>query len=289
MNVGSMYPTYRPKVSMSCLTAMTTDELRTFYTSLTREYTTIERDLEQILANGQTMEDVWVLAFHTRDVRGGKGEKLLFYTMLQVLLTRVSESRMKTLLSLVPEYGSYNDLLHIANLCSNPSVTKCIFQICSETLLEDDCRINTKPSLLAKWLPREGSKWDNTPCSAKRLAEYFYPYIANNSHRMKLYRQRITALNRSLKTVEIDMCGNTWSSILPKNVPKQCLKRNKYAFLNVKDRGLRYPHSKDRMTCRQTFIEHFQQDAVITPKYVERSLRDVLDDPRYFRVREAFL
>jgi len=55
------------------------------------------------------LADLVVLAFQTRDCRGGKGEKALFATLLWELLARHPATTLK-LLPLIPEYGSWRDL-----------------------------------------------------------------------------------------------------------------------------------------------------------------------------------
>lgn len=76
-------------------------------------------------------------------------------------------------------------------------------------------------SLLAKWLPREGSSYSD---AAKKIADVIYPTVTNGKKRMMLYRKEVSAMNKALKTVEINMCGGTWQDIQPEHVPGRCLK-----------------------------------------------------------------
>ena len=84
------------------------------------------------------------------------------------------------------------------------------------------------------------------------------------------YRKRVALLNKAIKTVEINMCGGTWASIVPENIPGRCLKIHTKAFLNenletpnklwLKKIGQtansrRYPDNEDREVCRHNFEE----------------------------------
>ena len=57
----------------------------------------------------RALEDVLVLAFHTRWCRGGKGERQLFYRML-LALHRSDPGAVASVLEHVPEFGCWRDL-----------------------------------------------------------------------------------------------------------------------------------------------------------------------------------
>jgi hypothetical protein len=119
-------------------------------------------------------------------------------------------------------------------------------------------------SLLAKWMPREGQPFANF--CASRLV----PGAMLQASRMRQYRKRVSALNKAIKTVEIQMCANEWQSIEPARVPGRAVKKYTKAFLNELGtklkgekarQGLRYPKSEVRMLCRQNFQEYFAKAA----------------------------
>ena len=66
--------------------------------------------MNQIAADPSKIENLIVLVFQTRDIRGGKGERELFYWMFLELYSNCSRELMLPLLSLIPKYGSYKDL-----------------------------------------------------------------------------------------------------------------------------------------------------------------------------------
>lgn len=204
--------------------------------------------------------DFAVMAFQTRDVRGGKGERDLFYHMIAAI-TRVRPEWTQPLLDLVPEYGCWRDLWALwkqyPHLQSFIDVTvKKQFELDQES---------AHPSLLVKWLPREGSKYDTL---ARHFAALLFPFTPyEKGGRMRMYRRTLAYLNKLVDTTEIKMCGRTWANITPSRVPGRLMKRCKLAFFNEKSMKLgrrtftetRYPENKDREECAQNF-RHFMQD-----------------------------
>ena len=89
----------------------------TLFTMLTRgleekyiqEYVALffKRDLSSTLSN--ELRDLYVMTFQTRDVRGGKGEKLLFYQLIAALYKHDKET-VSLMIRLIPEYGCWRDL-----------------------------------------------------------------------------------------------------------------------------------------------------------------------------------
>ena len=71
--------------------------------------------------------DLFVLAFATRNCRGGKGEKDLFYKMLLMLSDAFGAETVEPLLSVVPEYGYWKDILQLVALKPTERIaTRCI-------------------------------------------------------------------------------------------------------------------------------------------------------------------
>ena len=238
------------------------DPRLTLYTQLVRGSfeDVVRRGLRDILAMGieEALIDAVVLAFQTRDVRGGKGERTLFHTMMNELFT--SEPQLATmLLELVPEYGSWDDMFTMA--FKYPALKQEIFAVAAKQLAEDEKGLmeGKSISLLGKWAPREDKQF-------KHLAREFAYHLAGSqnygvkhSQLMASYRKRLSRLNAALKTVEIYECANRWDEINPGTVPGRArhIKMRAYMNENVKNRGatlLRKPNDEKRNSCR----EHFQ-------------------------------
>ena len=224
-------------------------------------------------------EDAFVLAFQTRDVRGGKGERELFKKMVEVLLEK-RHDLMIGLLDLVPEYGCWRDLFTLQGEAQQTLVDIAVAQLKKDASANPEASI----SLCAKWAPREGKNTE----AAKVMAAHLFPTEPKLSQRLKSYRHLVAGLNRRLDTTEIKMCGRVWAEIEPAAVPGVCLAKHMKAFLNQKKtgHGLRRPDDKDREACREHFQEHMAKAAKGEAKvngsvtrYPHQVIKDVLKGP----------
>ncbi len=230
-----------------------------FYTSLVRDLpaSEINRFVSKLLQESDEVQrDVVVMAFQTRDIRGGKGERDLF-THYIVSILQTHPEWADELLRLVPTYGAWFDLWKVWKECKNDHIEQVIDTIVKEQFTKD--LTSDQPSLLAKWLPREGSKYD---ALAYHFAHLLFPDVGSEQSdgKLRAYRKAVADLNRKLATTEINMCGQTWSKIQPDHVPGRLLKRCKSAFLNTKKNGeSRYIDNEDRNECHHHF-EKYAED-----------------------------
>lgn len=228
------------------------------------------------------IEHLLVLAFQTRDIRGGKGErdasKHIFDALLKNPKTRALTMN---LLDLVPEYGCWQDLFKLPR-----ENIECVKHLVVRQFQKDEAAIaaynaalanelagwggeekpqKPKVSLLAKWLPREGQP------GVIDMVCALVPGTMLHGTRMKHYRKRVSAVNKFLQTVEVQMCAKDWEEIVPGSVPGRAVKKYVKAFLNEKGtttkhgiapKGvLRHPDDPVRMACREHFQEHFSKTA----------------------------
>lgn len=262
----------------------------------------MKESLKKIFAKGggaAYMKDLFVLAFQTRDIRGGKGERDLFTEMLVELLVRCEIGVADAMIRLVPEYGCWKDLWAIWNMVGAVSKVEAGTKVresidafvCEQfrkdwvTLDRDGCA--AKLSLLAKWLPREDGAHDHL---SLHFAQKLFPSTADIDDKRRAYRKACSEMNAHLKTVEVNMCGGKWSEITPESVPGRTMHRGKRAFLNLvpvstyekgqtitrgrrtvhkkggvqKRHGeelneIRYPDREDRMKCRENFLGYVEK------------------------------
>jgi len=214
------------------------------------------------------LEDAFVLAFQTRDVRGGKGERDLF-KHLWLSLHSTAPTVAKATLSLVPEYGYWADIFTIAmagTTAPDSTLQNAAFAVAQAQLLKDEAALQAPRaagdpaptlSLLAKWAPREHSNDAQTSAQARLFAHIVCP----GAKSLMRYRKRLSALNKALNTPEIAMCAKNWSSLDPATLPGRCLKTKVKALLNqpVKSvHGRKAPSTDpDRIACAARFTEHF--------------------------------
>jgi hypothetical protein len=281
-------------------------KLVAFFTSLVRglnkDY--IQKTMVDLLkydAQDRILKDLAVMAYQTRDIRGGKGEKALFQHMITVLCQWIIKAdavkgptTVAKLMGLIAEYGCYGDLWKLMDKCDIPGIIDGICKVVVDQFNNDEqgMKEGKSVSLLAKWLPREGSKYGKVVGTLRKALGL--------SH--KEYRVRVSALNKYLKTVEINMCNGTWADIEPSAVPGRNMFLHKKAFLNentekrikkliekamgertvdeenrydarnyMRERmmrrqlmeelrekyKIRYPNRDDRVKCREKFVEFF--------------------------------
>lgn len=218
------------------------------------EYSFLVKHLVEIVKKNAL--DAWLLTFQARDIRGGKGERQLFYQMLKIMVSLRPQDESKAMLKLIPEYGSWLDIIHLIKTHINQE-NKFLISMIREQI-ESDMKAmaeNKSVSLLGKWLPREKS-------ADKQVAYLIAGSTldkpkAERAYIMTQYRKKIVELNKYLKTVEIDMCGKTWSEIKPSSVPGICLNKNKTAFLNqTLKTKLQRSEDPDRIKCAENFKAH---------------------------------
>ena len=244
--------------------------------------TTVGDLLRKALGSGdrkQSEVDAFVLAFMTRAVRGGKGERDLFYLMYQVLL-KERQALALDLLDLVGHYGYWGDLFTLGEKHKDVVWKRLVDIVLKQVgkdktaaafnLIMDPTSPKQKLSLLAKWMPREGK-----PLATELAMALWLRGSGSNdvvhSAKLRAYRKTVADLNKALQTTEIAMCAGDWEEIKPSSVPGRCLKQNRLAFLNevaptkkdqrVEKGKLRHPDDEVRMACREHFQEHFKKTA----------------------------
>ena len=211
----------------------------------------------------QVVEDLIVLAFQVRDIRGGKGERLASEHLFKVLLSyELTYDVTLKVIELLPEYGCWQDLFALGTFHLGSKLV----DIVEKQFLKDEVAlaVGDPVSLLAKWMPREGHP-DVTPFVIRLVpGTMFWPT------RLKLYRKRVSRLNKAIKTVEIKMCANEWDEIDPARVPARAMQKYSKAFLNEvgttrknqkPGRGLRHPENEVRNLCRAQFQDYFHKTA----------------------------
>ena len=251
-------------------TAKGTGDMRVaFYTSLLRDMTETEirQFVRETLDEGERrdklqeyMQDLWLIAFQARDVRGGKGERRVALDLFAILFEKFPVTG-KRLLEFIPEFGSWRDMFYLMQKHSHMQVPA--MALVSKQFWADRKALAAKgsPSLLAKWMPREKAQ------TFKSLVSYIifslYPDMGENARRRQ-YRKHVSEMNRALQTTEIKMCGKEWAMIKPGQVPGRCLMKNKEAFYNIKDKkGKKTQRSTepDRINCAENFRNHMKKVA----------------------------
>ena len=229
------------------------------------------------------------LIFHTRDCRGGKGERNIFRGLFLESYRHFPKT-VEALVQHIPTYGYWKDLNEIlldSTLTKWQSINfeklrNIIYAIMADQLRVDSDNYNLFMSdktaasengtsfnkklqltLVAKWVPKEGGSYDRKIKAAKELALRLYPVEFKTDFRMALksYRKTVSILNKAIHTTEVLMCEKRFAEIQFKLVPGKCLTKYRRAFLNQKQGSeeLRHPEDEDRMTCRSNILK-FMED-----------------------------
>ena len=229
----------------------------------------IQAGVEAVLAmpSKEALEDLCVLLFQTRNIRGGKGERTLAYDMLGAL-DKKQHALSLALLPLFTHYGCWKDLFVLGQ---NVAFKETVLDLTIKQFTADNIAIKTeggKVSLLAKWAPREKSF---NGLLAKQRAKRLFPNSAILSERLKAYRTMVSALNKHIDTVEVKMCDRHFADIEPSRVPGRALQKYRKAFLNEVSTFRNSNHDKfarsersteyDRVEAAIHFSEHFAEGA----------------------------
>jgi hypothetical protein len=239
-------------------------------------------------ADVEMLKNLFVLAFQTRWCRGGKAERMLFYTLLQILYARFP-SAVLGLLRLIPKYGYWKDLLSLLVQCPLGAPTLGtptdvdysplhaeVWSLFAQQLDSDWTELqraraeNRTPqlSLCAKYAPSEGGQHSKAMQADKKICEVmFYNAKAGEDvswlHVSARYRRMLTQLRKELGVVETFMCAKRWAEIEFGSVPSLCMDRQKHTFLNEKKTGgVAHPDDASRAACRERLLAHIADKGV---------------------------
>lgn len=183
--------------------------------------------------------------FFMRDAREGMGERRSFRIILNGL-GHQHPTIAKELISLVPEYGRWDDLYSLMDGDLTEYIVDFIYQ-----QLQEDCGnyLNKKPiSLLAKWLPKE---------STKKYKKVYNILLKKFGMTPKKYRRIVSDLRKYLDVVEVKMSANEWNKVNYNTIPSK-------ANLLYKDAFLR--HDKERRNEYLNDLKNGNNNAKINAK-----------------------
>jgi hypothetical protein len=229
----------------------------------------------------------------TRDIHGGKGEYALSYMMIWVWYKYypiLAKNALRLFVLGASEqtvdapYGSWKDMKYFCKYVldqtgdkSHPLIQFCIEQLNNQLrvddyiynrggFLEDDAKI----TLVAKWIPRESSKfgWMYESLAVQYYPEYMEkvrrsvpvdPSLVNAIKKCKAqYRMLLSKLNRHIDTVQIKQTSQNWADINHANTTSITRVKQRNAFLNEKKDGGVRSEDPDRIACGVNFRTHLE-------------------------------
>lgn len=164
------------------------------------------------------------LAFYFRDIRGGQGQRQAFREQMNYLASLYPDSVASKILSHIPEYGRWDDLVKMVNH-ENKIVSNAVLEIIKQQLSldKDNMSKGESISLLAKWMPSENTSSKETVALAKKIRLL----IGMSS---KEYRKTLSSLRAYLDVVERKMASKEWQTIKYESVPSKAMLLYRKAF-----------------------------------------------------------
>jgi Mg-chelatase subunit ChlD len=198
------------------------------------------REYLQICAK-ENLLDTFLLAFHIRDCRGGKGERELGKQCLLWLCGKYPEL-FDAMVPLIPEYGRWDDLLDFFPVCEKA------VELMAQQVKEDYANmLEGKPcSICAKWTPTEKDSQDRKTRNFSVLARKL------GCSEKTLRKKYNTPLRTYLNIVERYMCSGRWNEIEFDKVPSCAMKRLKDSF--EKHDGDRFRAWKEKLASGATKV-----------------------------------
>ena len=249
---------------------------------------------------------------HIRDIYFGKGEHdisymllMVFYDVYPILAIYAMHRFVQPNDILNIPYGSWRDIKYLCDYIRKNSPKKEnheLIQYCIELMNSQfktdyetwrfsiHARSRNHISNVSKWIPREYKKFHwlfnmlvldwtktNKPFLLNNNVSIFYSKAILKA--IRIYRRRVSLLNKALDTTEIKQCSQNWNEIDPKNIP---------CYTLMKQRSLIFGKSEKYQVCSKKIREHFENDKNSSQyyglfnKYLSNSY------PVAFFVKEAF-
>lgn len=247
------------------------------------------------LQASQMISDLFILAFQTRDCRGGKGERSIFYQLFLELYLYYPLIVI-ALLPLIAEYGYYKDYFNILSKISKSSdytpLQDSIIKLITSQLKRDEEVLDRASesgeavnvasiSLCSKYAPRESNKFQKENKSLfRKLVMSIFPSTASNdieeerayARAKALYRKMISRLTQVTDVPEVKMCGKRYASIEFDHVPSVSMKKYRKAFANEKLGRHEIPselsltgnrsNDPDRIECRKNLLTAIKEKKI---------------------------
>lgn len=205
--------------------------------------------------------------FNIRDIRGGKGEKLIPQVLL-VLLKRTVPNAYEVILERMVEYGYWKDVMRVVEIdtrlnlilhnTKNPTNDVSVeVKLFAKQLQKDIDTLNNHEgekkatiSLCGKWAPREKSHFNHHPI-----------FLANKimiemNMKPKEYRKMLTQLCKHLNILEMLMSTQQFDKIDFSKIPALALRKMRGAFnRNSNSEGVETEERKNLCLSYKDFLQ----------------------------------
>lgn len=225
--------------------------------------------------------DLFTILYQTRDIRGGKGERKIFYDMI-IYLYDFYPKTILNLLCLIPFYGYFKDYFNLLSLLYNnnrkylefiDTIYELVLNQLNLDITEYNLAIkeerNPKLSLLAKYIPKEGKKFDRKYKFVEKISMLLFKDNKPIDDLKMMYRKKISQLNQALDTVEIKMSARKYAEINFTKLTSKSVFKYRKAFLNLYvPPELELIIDEDRQKAKEKFLKAIK-DKKINGKQLE--------------------
>lgn len=195
-----------------------------------------DQEIIDAFMDAYSEDPVYAIAwlFYCRDCRGGMGERRFFRVVMNYLASQQAYADVVIpVLSWVPEYGRWDDMIQLLRVCCD-SVADKVYEILKHQL-DMDVKASKRGemvSLLAKWMPSDNATSVSNRALAMKIASRLGVSIAR-------YRKTMVALRSYIDLLERKLSENRWSEVDYEHVPSQANLLYRNAFLK---------HDRERRT-----------------------------------------
>lgn len=158
--------------------------------------------------------------FYLRDCRGGQGERSTFRTAINYL-AQYNPAAIKKNLSLISEYGRWDDVFALWETTLRPDVLKLI----TKQLKADNAAMKKGESVsrLAMWMPSVNTSSAKTVALARSI-------VSELKIDERTYRKMLSALRAYSNVTEVKLSANQWDQIDYEKVPSRASSLYRKAF-----------------------------------------------------------
>lgn len=204
-----------------------------FFTRITRNAALEDYVTAFVKAWNENKKTITQIILNMRDVRNGKGEKLIPCVIMVYLKNKLEHNIYEAILRCMVDNGCWKDLLRIYEIdCRTHPVYHRYcpeLQFIAKQLSEDELALSQNDkagiSLCAKWAPSENSHYDHHPINAAtKIRE-----LLNMSP--KQYRLMLTKLRNHLNILEMLMSTQKYDQIDFSKLPSIAHMKMRKAFL----------------------------------------------------------
>lgn len=228
-----------------------------------------DQDVEAMFSNAFEVDKLATtkLAFYSRNIRGGLGERRVSRVMWKWLAKNYPEIMIKNV-HLVPLFGRWDDLYCFIGTKVEPEAWKLIISQLNDDLVNFGKR---QPiSLMAKWLKSVNTSSRESVKLGKLTAQVLGMSEGE-------YRKTLSALRSYLKVVEKAMSSKDWSNINYSQVPSKAMTNYRKAFSrNDPSRFVAYLESVKKGEAKINSGTLYPYD--IVEKIIQGEKSDVLEE-----------